>query len=109
MVASVFRAFGIFRTVPQAARKSRSEGWWGLAPAIAIELAGFWLVWAALAQLGRQWRVDAGLNARGWRSSRVGVPEVAGIAGTRQCETKTAPSELVASVSSTTKHLFMAF
>ena len=38
-------------------------GWWRLAPAIAIELAGLWLAWTAVAQLGRQWRVDAGLNA----------------------------------------------
>ena len=86
MVASVFRAvpggaqkpFGriIVRDGELTSRRSgaaiyvhqpaawrSTTDWWHLPPAIAIELAGLWLAWTALAQLGRQWRVDAGLNA----------------------------------------------
>jgi protein-S-isoprenylcysteine O-methyltransferase Ste14 len=37
--------------------------WWRVVPGVGIGLLGIWLSWTALAHLGRQWRVDAGLNA----------------------------------------------
>ena len=36
---------------------------WRLLPALAMGLPAVWLSWTATAHLGRQWRVDAGLNA----------------------------------------------
>jgi protein-S-isoprenylcysteine O-methyltransferase Ste14 len=37
--------------------------WWRLLPALATGLPAIWLSWTATAHLGRQWRVEAGLNA----------------------------------------------
>lgn len=60
----VIQGFGFAAVyIHQPAAWTSTTGWWHLPPAIAIELAGIWLAWTALAHLGRQWRVDAGLNA----------------------------------------------
>jgi protein-S-isoprenylcysteine O-methyltransferase Ste14 len=37
--------------------------WWRVIPAIAMVVPAVWLAWTATAHLGRQWRVEAGLNA----------------------------------------------
>jgi protein-S-isoprenylcysteine O-methyltransferase Ste14 len=36
---------------------------WRVAAAVPAFAAGVWLAWTALRALGRQWRIDAGLNA----------------------------------------------